>query len=302
MNIQTRFSRMTESELAASLNSRSWKYYSPAVRLELLQEVEVRQARKQGREALIVKTFQNQRGQGCLLGYFTTEGDSLYLNENYILNKQSALHDYSVAAAMATLMHEGRHAYQYAVACGRCPAPDEETRQRWRLNYAAYNEYTGDSTDQMLYVQQSLESDARAYALREVERFHQEVRRATGCDDFVYQKTVNDMRRREEAYNELAKTILTRELLDEVDRRTRELFRERYPGEEVPELSCFDEWRRRLARVQEVQFQEVRKYASYDATLDQLMKSLAERAAAEAGCDAHERARFVERRGLSCVL
>lgn len=302
MNIRTRFSQMTESELAASLNSRSWKYYSPEVRLELLQEVEVRMARKQGREPLIVKTFEPRRENAGLLGYYATEGDAIYLNENYIHNKRGALNDYSVAEAMSTLMHEGRHAYQYAVACGRCPAPNEETRQRWRLNYAAYNSCNGDSQDQLLYVQQSLECDARTYALQELENLHGEIRRATGCDDFEYQRAVNSLRRREEAYYEMAKSVLTRQLLDEVDRRTREAFKELYPDEEAPDLSIFDELRRRLDRIQEMQFREVRKYARYDATLDQLMKSLAERAAAEAGCDAHEKARFVERRGLSCVL
>ena len=299
MNIRTRFSQMTESELAASLNSRSWKYYHPATRLELLQEMEIRMAGKQGREPLIVKTFEADRERAGLLGYYTTEGDSIYLNENYINNRQSLLSDYSVASALSTLLHEGRHAYQYAVACGSCPAPDEETRQRWRLNYAAYNSCNGDTQDQMLYVQQSLEHDARTYALKELESFHEEVRRATGCDDFVYQRAVNDLRRREEAYNDLAKTILTRQLLDEVDRRTREAFRECYPDEEVPELSVFDEWRRRLDRMQAMQYREVRKYASYDATLDQLMRTLAERAAAETGCG---KMRFAERSGRTCVL
>lgn len=302
MKICTSYSSWNDDMLLEMFCSRNWKYYESENRLELLQEMEIREARKQGRRPLQVRTFKPGPEEAGLMGYYSAGAECLYLNENYVLDSRSYLYDYSVAAALSTLLHEGRHAYQYEVATGTCPAPDEETMLRWRLNYVGYLGGGDSRESQIMYVQQSLERDARAYAMNELENLYRRMSRNVGCDDFVYQETLNDMRRRENAYDELARTILTRQLMDEVDRRIREAYERAFPGVKAPNVSVFDEWRRQLDRIREVQEREVRKYQEYDPALNDATRKIAERVDAGMVGEYTDRSRFVDRRAFACVL
>lgn len=301
MNIRTIYFDLSEDALAAMMNSQSWKTYSRQQRLDLLQEVEIRMAKKQGREALRVKTFPAERSNAGLMGYFSMdETGSLYLNENFAINKSGLMYDYSVTAALNTLIHEGRHAYQFAVAYGKCPAPDEETRQRWKLNFAHYLSCGDTHESQVLYVQQNLEQDARTYALNEMKKLYKRMCATTGSDDLQYLKSLAILRCREDAYQEMAKLLLTRSLLDEVERKAREAFERAYPGETL-KVSIFDEAYRNLDRRLEQQQDRIAAYANCEAALDHMLEKLKERAAQEAG-SVRDVWKFTERRAGSCVL
>lgn len=281
MLIMTEYSSLGESALLAKLNSRNWKYYTPVQRLALLQEVENRTARRQGREARRVRTFVPVREKAGVRGYYSDgEPNCIYLSEKYVDGSTDNFYNYSVAKALSTLLHEGRHAYQDDVIKGRCPAPDEMTRTSWRMSWL-YNGESSSPEGEALYAQQSIERDARGYAMKTLPQLYEVMKNATGCEDFEYLRTFEWLNNREASYYELARTVLTRRLLDEVDRRLKEMFVRLYPFEKLPEISAFDEIRRLLDRAQVIQEKEVRKFEEDDISMDKLMKRVAERAANE---------------------
>lgn len=133
-----------------------WQDYSPERRLKYFQELENKMSKKQRRDALPV--IENPNLEQDILGCFVVENGRKVLYINPILLVE---HDYRFLA-FATILHEGRHAYQYQVANAEKIPWYKFSAKRWKKNFQGY--YTA-SEDETMYSMQAIERDAQKFAI-----------------------------------------------------------------------------------------------------------------------------------------
>ena len=123
---------------------------SPNARLEVLQEAENRIAEETGRPALPVLPAELDAGE-----YGLCDGETIWINEEY-------LGPGSNQEMIRTIVHEGRHAYQYYVCSNATAHGDVAAVEAWRSNlspgqYVEWKENAG------RYMSQPVEADAFAF-------------------------------------------------------------------------------------------------------------------------------------------
>lgn len=133
---------------------RKWKKYSSVKRLEILQALENKLAKKNHRDPIPV-----------------------VVHENLILDPGLRFH------ALETIIHEGRHATQYVAITKKNLHWWNFREKRWKTNFSGYVSATEDA---IMYNNQEVERDAQRYTIRMLEKleykYHNE-------EDFY--KTVN---------------------------------------------------------------------------------------------------------------
>jgi len=260
---ETKYATLEDRQLYRLLRTEKWKGYDEETRLALFQEVENRQAAKLGRRPLEIVTFKAPRGQGGVMGYFNPEEPGkLYLNEKIIKGKPGILHDYSVAAGLNYIIHEGRHAYQYECIEGRITDVDEQTRKEWALNKETYISGLAFPGAIYIYSQQAMERDARLYAERELECISEVIREEMGLVDVGYEKAIYKLRAGEYACNNIAGRMFQTYMLDEIDAMARERYRESHPDEDMDGVSMFSDFRK------QIEMQKNKDYLDNPARLD----------------------------------
>ena len=152
-----------------------WLKYSPSKRLTIFQKLENIQAKKLHRPAceIIACDFESD-----LAGRFNGQNQKIYLNEIFLTNSDLRFF------GMATLFHEGRHAFQYKCCFGSNKRifPFSAT-SRWRKNFQGY---ANSQTDQFsFYAMQPVERDACKYAINRLKQFR---RRFEG--NFLFEATL----------------------------------------------------------------------------------------------------------------
>lgn len=133
-----------------------WQDYSPIKRLKILQALETKMAKKQHREPMPV-VLSNKLGES-VLGTFEVEGHKKVL---YISDKLIYEHHFRFYA-MQTILHEGRHAYQYKVINNDHISWFNFLARRWKKNF---NRYHTAKEDETLYAMQEVERDAQKFAI-----------------------------------------------------------------------------------------------------------------------------------------
>lgn len=123
---------------------------SPNARLEVLQEAENRIAEETGRPALPVLPAELDAGECGVC-----DGETIWINEEY-------LGPGSNQEMIRTIVHEGRHAFQYYVCSNPTAYGDVAAAEAWRSNlspgqYVEWKENAG------RYMSQPVEADAFAY-------------------------------------------------------------------------------------------------------------------------------------------
>lgn len=133
-----------------------WQDYSPIKKLKILQALENKMAKKQGREALPV-VISNKLGEN-VFGTFEVDGNKKVLYINDILLYEHKFRFF----AMNTIFHEGRHAYQYKVINQNKISWFNFAQKRWKKNFERYCTAKEDET---IYAMQEVERDAQIYAI-----------------------------------------------------------------------------------------------------------------------------------------
>lgn len=133
-----------------------WQDYSSSKKLKYLQALEIKMAKKQGRSPLPVVV--NYTLDHDILGCFSVVDGEKFLYINEILITEHHLR----FMALATILHEGRHAYQFQVARASKIPWYKFSAKRWKKNFQGY--FTA-SDDETIYSMQAVERDAQEFAI-----------------------------------------------------------------------------------------------------------------------------------------
>lgn len=154
-----------------------WKRYSNSKRLRVYQALEKKFAKKQKRQPLSVVLHPSANWH-CL-GMFTTNNNGeqqIVLHEDLVIDPRLRFH------GMETILHEGRHAYQYEVVNKKLPWYAFRAK-KWKKNWAGYISSTQSSS---AYNHQIIEKDAQKYALKQMMKLNSKYK-----DDPVWQQTIS---------------------------------------------------------------------------------------------------------------
>lgn len=133
------------------LDPESWQQLDSDARTEILQDIEGRMAEIQGREAVPVVAA--DMGPATYGGF---DGTSIRLNADHLAS------DMPVEEFIDTIVHEGRHAYQYHAVDTPGFVADNAVVSAWAENRDNY--LTAEEYGQEIYTSQPLEADAWEYA------------------------------------------------------------------------------------------------------------------------------------------
>lgn len=139
------------------LSYEEWKELSPEDRLNVLQELESNIADIAHREECPIST--KELGEGHY-GYFDPNLKTITINSE--LFESDSFKDYK--ECLDTVIHEGRHAYQYYNLNEREVHPREGDLTNWKLNEFEYGYQDAETCGFKAYYMQPQEADARAFA------------------------------------------------------------------------------------------------------------------------------------------
>lgn len=146
---------------------RKWRKYSSYKRLDILQALENKMAKKNHREPINVVV--HERSDWNCLGMFSVVNGQkkLYIHENLVLNPGYRFH------ALETIIHEGRHASQYEMINKESIPWWNFKAKRFKKNFEGY---VSASEDSLLYNNQEVERDAQKYTIKWLERLARKYR------------------------------------------------------------------------------------------------------------------------------
>lgn len=221
---RTAHNKLQDAELYSGFRKENWDKLDKKGRLSLLQELENREAARQGRPAFkIVIDKGTEPGSMGLFNGRVIKVDFRFFEDNLEPDLKLL---YNVVGAMDTVIHEGRHAYQRLVAFRSIEAPEisEEEKRRWFVNEVAYR--TPNLAPVAGYVFQPVERDAREYAAQEIKRIYRTMVKENGPDDgFEIGLFVARLEKSGE-FNE-AKENLTPEMVEKFEKNMAREFREK---------------------------------------------------------------------------
>ena len=142
----------------SKFKKKRWVRYNTNKRLKIYQALEKKFAKKQRREPLPVVIHPDDNWK-CL-GMFTVSNNEkrIVLNDDLILDVKMRFH------GMETILHEGRHAYQYETINKKLPWYAFKAK-KWRKNWMGY---IPSAESNAAYNNQSVEQDAQKYALKQM--------------------------------------------------------------------------------------------------------------------------------------
>lgn len=154
---------------------RKWLRLNNNKRLKVYAALEAKYAKKQKREPLPVVLHESSNWN-CL-GVFTTAGGKhrIILHEKLLIEDNMRFH------GMETILHEGRHAYQFATINKKLRWWQFRAK-RWQKNWVGYVPSEQNNT---VYNSQSVEQDAQKYAFSQMLKLHHKFK-----DDPDYQRTM----------------------------------------------------------------------------------------------------------------
>lgn len=226
-------------ELFLEFTDARWERMTPEQRLAALQEMENLVALEQGRKPLKVLTFEsNDENGGIVLGYF--DGAAININERCLNSMQKIIPGVTGGRGMQalnTLLHEGRHAWQEEVACGRIDGVDPEHVTVIRMNFLNY--CRGEDSP-ALYACQPIELDARRFAR---EYFGAMARRAieAGHDDACITRQMHNNDTVEINWASMARNTLTVREMEEFEEKALARMREADPETDLSDIKMLRE-------------------------------------------------------------
>lgn len=138
-----------------------WNKLSPEKRLKAFQSLENIQAKKLGRPAYTV--VPNNSWGDTMNGECISQRKVIELNSKFMLDPSLRF------LGMATLFHEGRHAFQYNSCFGEEQPKRFSKAYRWKKNFEGY--VNGENDKYSFYSMQPVERDANKYAIKRMKNF-----------------------------------------------------------------------------------------------------------------------------------
>lgn len=172
---------------------RKWNRYNSQKRLQVLQALENKLAKKNHREPIPVVVHE-QSNWKCYGMFSVVNGKKLiYVHEDLLLAPALRFH------ALETIIHEGRHATQYVAISEKKLHWWNFREKRWKTNFQGY---ISSSEDVVMYNNQEVERDAQSYTIRMLEKLESKYKNE---DDFYktverniyrYEKAEQDARKK----------------------------------------------------------------------------------------------------------
>ncbi len=146
---------------------RKWRRLEPRKRLQVFQKLENIQAKKMKRPAytVVAANWEDEN----LNGQCTNDKQIIQLNSKFVFNSSLRF------LGMATLFHEGRHAFQHHVCFGKKKVRRFTKAYKWRNNFLGY--VNGENDKYSFYSMQPIERDANKYAIIRMKKFRHRFRR-----------------------------------------------------------------------------------------------------------------------------
>ena len=140
---------------------KNWSKYSPGKRQRIIEKIEKIQSKKLHRPTLPVVV--NTSPNCAYFGMFETNGNKqvLYINVKLLNDPRYRFH------ALETVLHEGRHAYQYNIINHKRIGLLDFKKRKWKQNYSGY---ITANEDKLIYSMQPIERDAQKYAISKMSK------------------------------------------------------------------------------------------------------------------------------------
>ena len=224
-----------------------WNAMTREERLATMQEFENRVAAEQGRPPMQVYVMSEEdvADMEGTVGYQRSEGPNpgLYLHPDYFEADESlipGMNEFAPFLAMATLLHEGRHAWQRYVVASGDENVDQNLRAMMELNFIDYDSETA------AYFVQPIEMDARRYALDMLMQIGDRLEEIEGEANPDMLITTLKRYAEEQDYAATVKADVGEEQLELMNELARLRFdqlgmQERYPDVEPDKLSLYAE-------------------------------------------------------------
>lgn len=241
--------RLSDTQLHLLFTRDKWAALGRESRLAALQEVENRRAKLDGRQPLPIlegagAEFENPH----LYGVYAREDNAIYINPRFL--KGSAHH--RPAAALETILHEGRHALQEDAVSRRPELVAEQVLNEWRSSRALYFGSADSSAPPLIqlklmtvYQMQSIEIDARRFARRELFRIYSSLK-AQGQDTRDIRAQLEQSYAMEARFIDRIQKLLTAQEIDALEKMVLEAMARRFPKMELGNLRLFDHARMAL--------------------------------------------------------
>lgn len=152
----------------AGLEFSEWKELSFDKRVDLLQNIENEVALISHRPSCPIKT--ESLGKGYF-GYYSPESKIITINSDYV--QSNDISDYK--EVLDTIIHEGRHAYQYYNLTEREVHPRQGDLSNWKTNEFEYGYQDARTQGFAAYYLQPQESDARAFAEDVLKQYQEKI-------------------------------------------------------------------------------------------------------------------------------
>lgn len=159
--------QISDGELYGMLDGKCWEHLAMSEKMEAVQEIERREALRVGRPPVRVELISPKQLPPGTAGAFSIQNGRprICLNSNYF--RHPDFPGYGPAELLVVILHEGRHAYQKFVInsalAGDPLLVPQETFECWFVEDNYY------CNKKPLYDIQSIEADARFFALQRLE-------------------------------------------------------------------------------------------------------------------------------------
>lgn len=146
---------------------KKWSRYSPGKRQSILEKVEKKQAKALGRAVMPVVVYPKENWNCYGMFEIKKHKTLLYINQKLLTDEELRFH------ALETIIHEGRHAYQYEIISKKRLHWYNFRAKQWQANYKGY---ISSAEDKLIYGMQPIERDAQKYTIKKMEKFRNRYR------------------------------------------------------------------------------------------------------------------------------
>ncbi|RCX15483.1 hypothetical protein DFR58_11365 [Anaerobacterium chartisolvens] len=168
---------MTYNESLKCFQQSRWESLSVEEKAEAMQAMENEMALRSGREPCKVH-ISREWCDDDKLGVYDCESRTIQVNGWQLENL--SLHGNEADSHLETILHEGRHAYQYDAVTGKIDHPDKQEVEVWTENMKEENCVQPGPGNEDAYNNQPIERDANDFAQETMRQVKEEMKQANG--------------------------------------------------------------------------------------------------------------------------
>lgn len=230
-------------EFIDQIDLETWDSMSTEERLNVFQKFEDIMAEIEARPALEVRVISDEenKASSSTMGYF--DGEAIHINPKFLKGKNTlagSVSNFSMAKALGTIAHEGRHAWQqYVMKNPDLGIVDEKTMVEIMINNLGYYAPPDSDNEQLylelhtLYQAQIVELDARRFQKQTLEYIEKKLEQRLGESNRVFKYAVTQCVVREVNEAERLLSLFTEEELMELAKDFREKLKQTGLFEEI---------------------------------------------------------------------